>query len=104
VADTDLRFVVVRDPAELRTHLPAWEDLAAHAIEANPFYEPFMLLPAIDAFGKDSALQFVFIYAAWGERRPLLGFLPMERASQYKGLPLAHLRLWMHRHCYLARR
>ena len=101
MADTDLRFVVVRDPAELRTHLPAWEDLAAHAIEANPFYEPFMLLSAIDAFGKDSALQFVFIYAAWGERRPLLGFRPMERASQYKGLPLAHLRLWMHRHCYL---
>lgn len=99
--DIDLRFVVVRDPVELRDHLPAWEDLSAHAIEANPFYEPFMLLPALDAFGKNSVLQFVFIYAVRRERAVLVGFLPMERASQYKGLPLAHLRLWMHRHCYL---
>jgi CelD/BcsL family acetyltransferase involved in cellulose biosynthesis len=101
VADTDLHFVVVRDPAELRVHLPAWEDLGAHAMEPNPFYEPFMLLPAVDEFGMDSVLQFVFIYTARGERPVLLGFLPMERASQYKGLPLAHLRLWKHRHCYL---
>jgi hypothetical protein len=101
LSDIDLRFVVVRDPAELQVHLPAWEDLSAHAIEANPFYEPFMLLPALDAFGKNSVLQFVLIYAVRGGRAVLVGFLPMERASQYKGLPLAHLRLWMHRHCYL---
>ena len=101
MSDSDLRFVVVRDPAELRAHLPAWEDLSAHAIEPNPFYEPFMLLPALDAFGKNSVLQFVLIYAVRRERDALLGLLPMERASRYKGLPLAHLRLWMHRHCYL---
>lgn len=101
MSDIDLRFVVVRDPAELQVHLPAWEDLSAHAVEANPFYEPFMLLPALDAFGKNSVLQFVLIYAVRGGRAALVGFLPMERASQYKGLPLAHLRLWMHRHCYL---
>lgn len=99
--DTDLRFVVVRDPVELRDHLHAWEDLSAYAIEPNPFYEPFMLLPAIDALGKGHPLQFVFIYAARSGRPALIGFLPMERASRYKGLPLAHLRLWMHRHCYL---
>ena len=101
MADTDLQFVVVRDRAELQPHLPAWEDLAAYALEPNPFYEPFMLLPALDVFGKDSALQFVFIYAAMRERRVLLALLPMERASRYRGVPLAHLRLWMHRHCYL---
>jgi CelD/BcsL family acetyltransferase involved in cellulose biosynthesis len=101
VADTDLRFVVVQDPVELGVHLPAWEDLGAHAVEPNPFYEPFMLLPALDAFRGASALQFVFIYAARNGRQALLGFLPMERATRYKGLPLAHLRLWTHRHCYL---
>jgi CelD/BcsL family acetyltransferase involved in cellulose biosynthesis len=101
VPDSDLRFVVVQDPVELADHVPAWQDLGAHAIEPNPFYEPFMLLPALDAFGKAAALQFVFIYAARSARPALIGFLPMERASQYKGLPLAHLRLWMHRHCYL---
>src|SRR5262245_26421547 len=25
----------------------------------------------------------------------------MERANRYKGLPLVHLRLWAHRHCYV---
>jgi len=101
VADTDLRFVVVRDPVDFGRHLPAWEDLAAHAVEPNPFYEPFMLLPALDAFGGASALQFVFVYAERSGRKALIGFLPMERATRYKGLPLAHLRLWLHRHCYL---
>jgi hypothetical protein len=66
VPDTDLRFVVVRDPVELRAHLPAWEDLGAHAVEPNPFYEPFMFLPAIEEFGKQSVLQFVFVYAMKG--------------------------------------
>lgn len=101
MADTDLQFVVVRNPAELQLHLPAWEDLAAHAMEPNPFYEPFMLLPAVDVFGMGSMLQFVFVYATTRAGRVLLAFLPMERASRYRGLPLAYLRLWMHRHCYL---
>jgi CelD/BcsL family acetyltransferase involved in cellulose biosynthesis len=101
VADTDLQFVVVRDLAGLKLHLPAWEDLSVHAMEPNPFYEPFMLLPALDVFGRQSALQFVFIYTARRGHRVLLALLPMERASRYRGLPLAHSRLWMHRHCYL---
>jgi CelD/BcsL family acetyltransferase involved in cellulose biosynthesis len=101
VPDTDLQFVVVRDSAELQLHLPAWEDLAAYAMESNPFYEPFMLLPAVEVFGMGSALQFVFIYATMRTRRVLLALLPMERASRYRGLPLAHLRLWTHRHCYV---
>jgi CelD/BcsL family acetyltransferase involved in cellulose biosynthesis len=92
---------VVRDAAGLRVHLRDWEDLSAYAMEPNPFYEPFMLLPAIDMFGGGSMLRFVFIYATVRERSVLLALLPMERASRYKGLPLAHLRLWMHRHCYL---
>ena len=101
VAGTELQFVVVRDPAELKPHLPAWEDLAAYALEPNPFYEPFMLLPALDVFGMESTLQFVFIYATMRARRVLLALLPMERARRYRGMPLAYLRLWMHRHCYL---
>ncbi|MFL6574143.1 MAG: GNAT family N-acetyltransferase [Burkholderiales bacterium] len=101
MADSDLEFVVVRDPAELQVHLAAWEDLGAYAMEPNPFYEPFMLLPAVELFGQDSSLQFVFIYTARRGHRVLLALLPMERANRYRGLPLAHLRLWMHRHCYL---
>lgn len=102
MADNDLRFVVVRNPAGLEAHRHAWEDLSAYAVEPNPFYEPFMLLPAIDMYAHDSVLQFVFIYAVGRGRPALLGFLPMERANRYKGLPLVHLRLWMHRHCYLS--
>jgi CelD/BcsL family acetyltransferase involved in cellulose biosynthesis len=70
-------------------------------MEPNPFYEPFMLLPAIEMFGERSSLELVFIYAVGRERKVLLALLPMERATRYKGLPLAHLRLWKHRHCYL---
>lgn len=97
------RFTVIDDPAGLREHVGAWDQLAASALEPNPFYESWMLLPAIDAFGRGLRLRFVFAYADAPGRAPLLcGFFPLERLASYRGLPLRHLRLWKHRHCYLA--
>jgi len=95
-------FTVVDDPAGLASHVAAWEDLAASAVEANVFYEPWMLLPALEAFAQKLALRFIFVYAERpGEPSRLCGFFPFERTSRYKRLPLAHLRLWQHKHCYL---
>jgi hypothetical protein len=44
---------VVRDRASLAGVVVAWEDLARHAIEPNPLYEPWMLLPALEAQGSE---------------------------------------------------
>ena len=45
------RVTVARSPTELDCIVPAWEALARAALEPNPFYEHWMLRPAIAAFG-----------------------------------------------------
>jgi CelD/BcsL family acetyltransferase involved in cellulose biosynthesis len=93
---------VLDDPARLAEHVPAWEELAACAVEPNVFYEPWMLLPAIAAFAAGVALRFVLVYAERpGEPSRLCGLFPFERTSRYKRLPVAQLKLWRHKHCYL---
>src|SRR5687768_13561878 len=64
-----LSVVVIDDLAVLEKYVPAWEDLAANAIEPNAFYEPWMMMPAIHAFGASGAsgagrrLQFALVLA-----------------------------------------
>ncbi len=50
-SERSLSLVVVRDVEELDSYVPAWEKLAADAIEPNVFYEPWMLIPAIRSLG-----------------------------------------------------
>ena len=87
-----LKVRAVGDPAALAS---AWQELADHAVEPNPFYEPWMLLPALEAW--PGPVQFVLVEDASG----LVGFFPLERALLYRRVPLPHLRLWKYPHCYL---
>lgn len=90
---------------ELRTLLgliSAWEDLAAAAIEPNAFYEHWMLLPALEAFGtgKDIRVVLVLIHEAEGAQPRLGALLPLERVRNYRKLGVSALSLWQHIHCY----
>jgi CelD/BcsL family acetyltransferase involved in cellulose biosynthesis len=100
-----LKVVVVANAEELASHAVAWDDLARHAIEPNAFYESWMFLPALRAFGAELDLQCVLIYAPQpgrpGVPGPLYGFFPLERARRYKGLPVPMVRMWKHVHCFL---
>src|SRR5262247_4838541 len=106
---TRMSVVVIDDLTALEKYVPAWEDLAAAAIEPNVFYEPWMLMPAIRAFGAGRRLRFALILATDPARPlgpPLLaGLFPLERQSQYQGLgqklPFKTLLLWKHKYCYL---
>jgi CelD/BcsL family acetyltransferase involved in cellulose biosynthesis len=93
------RVVAVEDPDALSGHVAAWEDLAAHALEPNPFYEPWMLVPAWRAFGRGLGLRFVFVYQD-EPKNPgrLCGFFPLLR-RRTRGVPV--LGLWQHLHCFL---
>ena len=85
------RLQVVSDPRALAGILPAWEALAANACEPNPFYEPWILLPALEAQG---AANFRCVLAWDGEA--LAGLFPFERQRRYRGLPVATLASWRH--------
>lgn len=101
--------VVINDLTALEKYMPAWEDLAANAIEPNAFYEPWMMIPAVRAFGAGRNLQFALVLAhepARHDGAPLLcGIFPLEQQNHYQGLsrklPFKTLRLWKHKYCYL---
>jgi CelD/BcsL family acetyltransferase involved in cellulose biosynthesis len=105
-AGTEMMVRVVSDAGRLRPYLRAWEQLAEQALEPNVFYEPWMLLPALQVYGRQAPLEFVLVF-----QRPLgvptapeqlCGFFPFERRGGYKDIPAATLRLWHHPHCYLS--
>ena len=92
-----LRIQLVRSADALGAIVPAWEDLAAHALEPNPFYEPWILLPALRATEEEKAGSgegFRCVLVWDGER--LIGLYPFERRRRFKGLPVATLESWRH--------
>ena len=97
--------VVLRDPQALSGLVPAWEELAAAAIEPNVFYEHWMLLPALEAFGsgKDIAVVLVLLHDAHKPGAPakLGGLFPLESVHRFGKLRVSALSLWQHLHCYV---
>jgi CelD/BcsL family acetyltransferase involved in cellulose biosynthesis len=95
---------VVESADGLAPHVPAWDDLTRHAIDVNPFYESWVLLPALLAFKAARALVFLFVYRADPGRPggpPLLcAFVPLER-RRFKGLPVSVLTLSKPAYCCL---
>jgi CelD/BcsL family acetyltransferase involved in cellulose biosynthesis len=97
-----LTVLVVKNRSALAQHVSAWDDLATAALEPNPFYESWLFLPAVQAFGAGQDLQFVLVFARGDSQRPLLcGFFPLQRRRHYRGLPVNVVSLWRHKHCFL---
>jgi CelD/BcsL family acetyltransferase involved in cellulose biosynthesis len=96
--------VVIADWAALAAHRDAWEDLAANALEPNPFYEPWLLLPALRAFREQQRFVVLLYRSDPGNpgRAPLLcGLVPLERHPRYGRVPVPFLRLAECGPCYL---
>src|SRR6267143_1114087 len=80
----------ISDWAELEALQDAWEELAAASVEPNPFYESWMLLPALRSVARRERVEVVLVF----------------RGDLLCGLfPIAHRRgragLWRHPYCYL---
>ena len=96
-AGTGTIVEVLREAASLRALVPDWEALAAEAAEPNPFYEHWMLLPALEAYGAGEDFRCI---AVW-ENGTLGALFPMRLERRYRGLPLRALRSWRHRNMLL---
>jgi CelD/BcsL family acetyltransferase involved in cellulose biosynthesis len=94
-------ILAISDLAELESYVPSWDDLAAEAVEPNVFYESWMLLSALRAYG--GSVRVVLVFADQAPRRhgkPLLcGLFPLVR--QRRGL-VSVQSLWCYLHCFLA--
>lgn len=81
---------------------PAWDDLAAHALEPNVFYESWMLGPALKAYGQGQEVYLALVQAELPGKMPFLGGLfPLQCCRRWKHLPIRVWRLWRYIHCYL---
>lgn len=81
-----------------------WQDLAENALEPNPFYEPWMALPALE-LEPERNVEFIALWAMHpsgrkGERL-LCGLFPLAEQVAKGPLPVRMLSLWMHPYCYL---
>lgn len=95
-------WVEVAAAHAISKHIDDWQNLASHAAEPNPFYEPWMLLPALEQFGRDDDHAWVFVYRRLpNDTSELVGFFPWTRVRRYKSLPVRVLRMWKHLHCFL---
>ncbi len=90
------RVVVERTPVALERHLAAWVDLAGATAHPNPFFEPFMLLPALRFLAGGAAAEVALVYR--GEQ--LCGLAPLAHTRRYRGLPIAARMLWQYAHCF----
>ncbi len=88
-------FLRPRDAAAIEDD---WRDLAADAVESNPFYSPALLIPAFEAFADDE----VRLAIVRDERGRLIALAPVAPARGYSKLPVRYLATWMHEHCFFA--
>lgn len=94
-------YEVVRGAAELQQHRQAWQQLAEQAAEGNPFYEPWMLLPALESFGTGEIHVLLLYRASRRTDAPpeMCGLFPLHRMRLGRW-PFHVWRLWQHRYDY----
>ncbi len=76
--------------------LAAWERLAVHASEPNPFFEPWFLLPSLRQW--DDA-QRVAIKAWFADGR-LAALIPVKRSADYYSHRVTHAAGWLHANAF----
>lgn len=96
-----MSVVAIEDLDVLEDYVQAWEDLAEEALEVNPFYEPWMLMPALRGLATGKNVRVVLVLTIDRGEPVLCGVFPLERRARYKGLPVAGLNLWQHLYCPL---
>ncbi|MFL0357121.1 GNAT family N-acetyltransferase [Erythrobacter sp. GH1-10] len=73
--------------------LAAWTKLADRASEPNPFYEPWFLLPSLEAFARSD--RRIALIACCGDGA-LTGLIPVGRTRNYYGHPVPNVAGWLH--------
>jgi CelD/BcsL family acetyltransferase involved in cellulose biosynthesis len=93
----------VVEASQLIQYEAAWERLSDAATVTNVFYEPWMMLPAIELSPKREDLRFLLVFGPPGTDggESLWGLFPLELQSRCMHLPLRALAFWQHRWCCL---
>lgn len=91
---TDEVRLLSADDARQPNFLRAWGELAGKASEPNPFFEPWFLLPSLDAFSASERAP-IKLFALY-DLGALVGLLPFSGSIDYYGYPIPHKAAWLH--------
>lgn len=92
-------IVLTERVEELAEYGDAWDDLSRCASDPNPFFERWMLLPALEHLRGSSKV--VVALVTDDREGTLIGLVPLVTLRQYRGMPLPHSAVWKHVHCFL---
>lgn len=79
------------------TQRAAWQALADGASTPNPFFEPWYLIPALEAFDPQGTGRLLTVEIG-GE---LVGLMPITTPRRYARWPIPHLSAWLHPNAFL---
>jgi hypothetical protein len=94
---------LIVEPEGLGPYVQMWERLAQNTVTPNPFYEPWMLLPAIESIASRDGLHILLIFGP-GEQngaQRLWGLFPLQLQTRCLHLPIRTFAFWQHFYCYL---
>lgn len=104
VEEADFRVEVVTSKSRLEEIVPQWCELAGRAVEPNPFYEHWFVLPSIDYLASSVNWRFLLVWQSGhkpGEPERLVALVPLERLATSWRQPVRCDRLWQHAYTYL---
>ncbi len=78
-----------------------WQSLAANALEANVFYEPWLMLPALEQFHRKLSLEVYAVSARCAGRSRLAALIPFEYRQPSLRQPYPLRRLLRYYYCGL---
>ncbi len=81
--------------------IPAWDHLARNALEPNPFYESWALIPAIELFKTTYPDAFILLVWADHAHSQLIGLFPLNYERSYHRCPACYCLNWQHLHAPL---
>jgi CelD/BcsL family acetyltransferase involved in cellulose biosynthesis len=95
--DAHLWMESVTGLSELKPLAAQWQELADDSAEPNPFYEPWMLLPALEHFGANTEVLLAFAaHPSNAKGKKLLcGVFPIAPRR-------GRVELWRYPYCYLS--
>ena len=81
--------------------IPAWDQLARSALEPNPFYESWALIPAVEQFKTTYPDAFILLVWADTAHSQLIGLFPLNYERTYHRCPACYCLNWQHLHAPL---
>jgi CelD/BcsL family acetyltransferase involved in cellulose biosynthesis len=88
-ADSHIRGMTLAE-VDAPAFRAAWDLLVTQASEPNPFFEPWLLIPALRQWGTGVTVK------AWYHYGRLAGLLPIRVSTDYYGHRVPHRAGWLH--------